>query len=70
MISPLAEAMCLMGADEARKAVRAPDCCDDENNHFEDDSECVVCYRCKEWTCETKCRVCCDETISESGCCS
>lgn len=44
-------------------------CCDDENNHYEDDSECVVCHSCKEWTCEVRCRECGD-LLFTSACCA
>lgn len=52
------------------KSMKKPgsSCCDNEDNAYEDDSECVTCYRCKEWTCEVKCREC-DDVIFNSACC-
>lgn len=33
---------------------------------YEDD--CVICYRCKEWTSKVKCSVC-NDTLFDSSCC-
>jgi hypothetical protein len=43
-------------------------CCEREENSYEDDSDCVVCRSCKEWTCEVKCRAC-GNVIFQSACC-
>lgn len=40
--------------------------CGDET--YEDDSECVLCRYCKEWTCVVRCSDC-DEVVFESACC-
>lgn len=43
-------------------------CCEDEDNHVEDDEECVTCWRCKEWTSQVRCKEC-DDLVFESVCC-
>jgi hypothetical protein len=43
-------------------------CCDDENNQFDDDSDCVLCRECGEWTTQVKCKEC-DEVVFSSSCC-
>lgn len=43
-------------------------CCEDEDNAYDNEDECIICPSCKEWACEVKCRECGD-MIFESNCC-
>lgn len=51
------------------RTYRKDDCCEQEENYFEDDSEDVICRSRKEHACPVKCRVC-GEEIFQSNCCT
>ncbi len=62
---------CMRYAEEAMlepKQEPEENCCDNENNQYDDDSEDIICRSCKEHACEVKCRVC-GEVVFASNCC-
>ncbi len=45
-----------------------PQCCQDDDNIYDDEDEDVICPSCGEHACPVKCRVCGEEVFA-SNCC-
>lgn len=58
-----------MNEEQKEKAILEDevDCCM-EDEGYEDEDNCVICRRCKEWTSVVKCSQCHD-ILFESSCC-
>lgn len=71
MISPIAKNMMLATPDDIKFGDFIPhgdDCCDNPDNHYDDDDQDIICPSCREHACPVRCSEC-KETVFQSNCC-